>query len=108
MLRLGYSIMWAGAALPRTTAGIAAAAARHWPQAEEHHQAAIHQAAAQGLRVCQPIARYWYADMLSHRNEADDSARARAQFTEALAIFESLEMPLYARQASEKLAAVST
>jgi hypothetical protein len=106
MLGLGYQIMWAGQALPRTTAGIAAACARNWPRADEHHQTAIRQADTMALRVCQPIARYWYSDMLRDRGEADDHERARTLLHEALAMFESLGMPLYSRQTHERLAAL--
>jgi hypothetical protein len=102
MLGLGYSIMWAGAALPHTTAGIAAACAREWARAEKHHQTAIGQAHSMALRVCQPIARYWYTEMLRAR----DRIRAHNLLTEAIAMFESLSMPLYSRQGREKLAAL--
>src|SRR5262249_28886881 len=104
MLRLGFVTMWAGQALPRTTAGIAAACARNWPRAEEHHRTAIGYADRMALRVCQPIARYWYADMLRARDEAGDREKTRPLLSEALAMFESLGAPLYARQASEALA----
>ncbi|PWU04658.1 MAG: hypothetical protein C5B51_16385 [Terriglobia bacterium] len=104
MLALGYSIMWAGAALPRTTVGIAAALAGHWPRAEEHHQAAVRQADTLDLRVCQPISRYWYADMLLARDEAGDRARACGLLNEALVQCESLGTPLYFRLAGERLA----
>ena len=104
MIAAGYAMTFAACALPRTTAGIAAACARQWSHAERHHQTAIHQADAMPHRVCQPIARYWHAEMLRARNEPGDAARAGALFREALAVFESLGMPLYWRQASEKLA----
>ena len=84
-------------ALPRTTAGIAAACAREWPRAESHHQTAIHQADSWPHRVCQPIARYWYAEMLRARGAPGDDARALDLLAEALSAFESLGMPLYAR-----------
>jgi len=108
MLGLGYSTMWAGAALPRTTAGIAAACAHEWARAEEHHQIAIGQADSMALRVCQPVARLWYADMLCARNDAGDRKRAHDLLNEAISMFESLGMPLYARQAREKLVAFSS
>jgi hypothetical protein len=108
MLGLGFQLMWAGAALPRTTAGIAATCAQHRSRAEEHHQTAIRPADSLALKVCQPIARYWYADMLLVRDEAADRTRARSLLNEVLAMCESLGAPLYARQASEKFAAVST
>ena len=105
MIGRGYALMKV-AALPRTTAGIAAACARNWSRAEAHHQTAIDQADTWQHRVCQPIARYWYADMLLARSVADDRTRARGLLSDALSRFESLGMPLYARQSREKLAAV--
>lgn len=75
MIGLGFALMFTS--LPRTTAGIASACARNWSRAEEHHQAAIHQADSTALRISQPIARYWYAEMLLARNLPSDSAQAR-------------------------------
>jgi serine/threonine protein kinase/tetratricopeptide (TPR) repeat protein len=102
MIGRGYALMKASA-LPRTTAGIAAACAGHWSLAEAHHQTAIHQADTWPHRVCQPIARYWYADMLRARGAAGDTARAQDLLTDARNMAESVGMPLYARHASEKL-----
>ena len=107
MIGLGFAFMSWSEALPRTTAGIAAACARNWARAEEHHQTAIHQADTMPHRVCQPIARYWYAEMLRARDEPGDRARSRALLGNALAMCESLGMPLYARQAGETLATLS-
>jgi len=76
-------------------------------RAEEHHQIAIRQADAWSLRICQPIARHWYAEMQRARGELSDPYRARALLSEAFSTFESLGMPLYARQAAEKLRALS-
>jgi serine/threonine protein kinase/tetratricopeptide (TPR) repeat protein len=106
MIRNGYALMWGAQTLPRTTAGIAAACARNWSRAEEHHQTAIHQADTMALRVCQPIARYWYAAMLLSRDEAADRERFRSLLCEAVGMFESLGMPLYGRQGIQKLAAL--
>ena len=104
MIGRGWALMKA-MALPRTTAGIAAASARNWPRAEEHHQTAIQQADTWPHRVCQPIARYWCAEMLRARGGPGDDTRMRERLSEALSGFESLGMPLYARQAQEKLTA---
>lgn len=105
MIRRGFALTKA-AALPRTTAGIAAACAHDWTSAEVHHQTAIQQADTWPHLVCRPIARYWYADMLRTRNDADDASRARSLLGEALKGFESLGMLLYARDANWKLAAL--
>ncbi len=61
----------------RTSAGIAAAAARNWSRAEEHHQTAIQQADSSPYRVTQPGARLWYAEMLLARNLPSDLQLAR-------------------------------
>jgi hypothetical protein len=54
--------------------------------------------------VAQPIARYWYAEMLLARGAAGDGAIARALLSEALVMFESLGMPGYSCRTSETLA----
>jgi hypothetical protein len=97
-----------GQHLFRTSAGIAAACGHNWSRAEEHHQAAIRQADTAPYRVAQPIARYWYAEMLLRRGVAGDASSARELLTEALAIFESVGMPGYSRRASERLASLSS
>jgi hypothetical protein len=104
MLGLGFAVMWAGQALPRTTAGIAASHARSWARAEEHHRIAVGQADTVELRVCQPIARYWYAEMLRARGGPGDRQRAVALLREVVSLCESLGMPLYARRAGKALA----
>lgn len=96
-----------GQHLFRTSAGIAATCARGWSLAEEHHRMAIHQANTAPYRVAQPIARYWYAEMLLGRCGACDKSSARTLLTEALAMFDSLGMPGYSRCASERLASLS-
>jgi len=45
--------------------------------------------------------------MLRARGERSDPSRACAFLSEALGMFESLGMPLYARQAAEKLRVLS-
>ena len=49
-------------------------------------------------------AREWYAAMLTARG---DSGRARPMLAEALALYEAIGMPGYARRASERLAAMA-
>jgi tetratricopeptide (TPR) repeat protein len=83
--------------LPLTAAGIAAACAGEWERADQHHRAAIQLADKMPHRVAQAIARYWYADMLRARGNADES---RTLLVEALSMFESLDLPLYARRAN--------
>jgi tetratricopeptide (TPR) repeat protein len=87
--------------LPGTAAGIAAASCGNWTRAEEHHRAAIRFADSIPHQVAQAVARYWYAAMLDGRG--DSGSAARALRCEALNMFESLGMPLYARLASSAL-----
>ncbi len=86
-----------------TAAGIAAACAKEWSRAEAHHQRAIQQADA-AYRVCQPDARVWYADMLLARGDEGDRERARVLLAEALALYEAIGMPNFARRTSARLA----
>ena len=90
----------------RTSAGIAAACARNWTRAEEHHRTAIHQADSAQYRVAQPIARSWYAEMLLARDFPGDRERARGLLTEALHLYESLGMPWHSRRAATRLTAL--
>jgi tetratricopeptide (TPR) repeat protein len=104
VMEAGFVVSWGSLILASTVAGIAAACASNWPLAERRHKTAIQQADTMPYRVSQPIARFWYAEMLRARNEPGDAAHARALLTEALSAFEALGMPLYARRASENLA----
>ena len=88
---------------PRTAAGIAAACAGQWARAEQHHRAAIHMAENMPHRVALAIARYWYAEMLHARG--DSVAAGRALMHEAAAMFDAMQMPLYAAQALRSRAA---
>jgi serine/threonine protein kinase/tetratricopeptide (TPR) repeat protein len=88
----------------RSVAGIAAACAGEWTRAEEHHRTAIHQADTAPYRVAQPQAREWYAATLLARGAPDDVKRSRELLCEALAMFESIGMPLLAKRAADRLA----
>jgi tetratricopeptide (TPR) repeat protein len=72
----------------RTSAGIAAACARDWIRAEEHHRIAIHQADSSPYRVSQTGARYWYAEMLC----------------KALALHESMGMKWHVKRVATRIA----
>ena len=76
------------------------------PLVTNSEPAAVRQADDWSLRICQPIARYWYAEMLRTRGSPGDNAQARSLLGAALSMFESIGAPLYARHASEALAAV--
>ncbi|MBV8866927.1 MAG: hypothetical protein JO210_16145, partial [Acidobacteriaceae bacterium] len=89
-----------------TSAGIAAACARDWSRAEEHHRIAIEQADSAPYRVSQPGARYWYAEMLLSRGMRGDQERARELLREALALHESIGMKWHAQKVIERIAAL--
>ncbi len=90
----------------RTSAGIAAACARNWTRAEEHHRTALHIADSTGCRVAQPVSRYWYADMLCSRDLPGDRQQACKLLSEALHLAESMEMVWQARRAAQRLASM--
>jgi tetratricopeptide (TPR) repeat protein len=87
----------------RTSAGIAAACARNWTRAEEHHQAAIQIADSTRCRVAQPVVRDWYADMLCSRDTAGDKERAREFLSQALSLYDEMGMVWHARRAANRL-----
>jgi hypothetical protein len=87
----------------RTSAGIACAAAGNWTRAEEHHQAAIHQADSSPYRVAQPGARFWYAEMLLARNLPRDRERASGLLKEALHLSLSMNMRWQAERTASRI-----
>ncbi|MBY0508482.1 MAG: protein kinase [Bryobacteraceae bacterium] len=91
----------------RTAAGIAAACAGDWAAAEEHHQTAIHQMDTAPYRICQPMAREWYARMLLDRQATGDLAQARDLLMEALAMYDVLEMPFHANRTRDRIDSLS-
>jgi len=68
------------------------------------HRQGIFQTAP--CRPAQPIAREWYALMLLDRNAAGDHAKARGLLSEALAMYEAMEMPFQAKRTSGRLASL--
>ena len=88
----------------RTAAGIAAACAGNWTRAEEHHRAAIARIEAVPYVTAQPIARYWYADMLAERGGAENVEAAKTMLNESIAASDRIGLALYARLARQKLA----
>jgi hypothetical protein len=91
----------------RTAAGIAAACAGNWPRAEEHHRAAIARMEAVPYVTAQPIARYWYADMLAERGGAEAVEAAKAMLKESIAASDRIGLTLYARLARQRLARIA-
>lgn len=85
----------------RTVAGITAACAGDLYAAEQHHLTALHQTETAPYRHLQPVAMEWYATMLLQRNESGDQAKARTLLDEAIARYQSMELPFRARHACE-------
>lgn len=94
-----------GGSVPaRTVAGIAAACGLNWSRAEEHHRAAIARMDEIPDLTAQPIARYWYADMLAERGGPGDLESARLFLDRVIVKSEAIGLALYARLARERLA----
>jgi eukaryotic-like serine/threonine-protein kinase len=91
----------------RTAAGIAAACAGDWTRADEHHRAAIARMDTVPYVTAQPIARYWYANMLAERSGAGDIDYAKALLEESLVASNRIGLGLYARLALQKLAGIA-
>jgi len=89
-----------------SSAGMAAAAAREWTRAEDHHTTAIHQADTAPYRLVQPAVRERYAEMLLARGARDDRVRARELLDNARTQYESLGMAEFARRASDGAASI--
>jgi serine/threonine protein kinase/tetratricopeptide (TPR) repeat protein len=88
----------------RTAAGIAAACARDWTRAEAHHRASIARMEAVPYVTAQPIARYWYADMLAERGGPGDIEAAKALLQATIAASDAIGLVQYARLARRRLA----
>ncbi len=91
----------------RTAAGITAACAGNWTRAEEHHHAAITRMEAVPYVTAQPIARYWYADMLAERGGPGDVEAAKGQLRESIAASDRISLALYNRLARQRLARIA-
>jgi hypothetical protein len=91
----------------RTAAGIAAAGAGNWTRAEEHHRAAITRMETAPYVTAQPIARYWYADMLAERGGPGDIEAAKGLLQASIATSDAIGLALYARLARQRLARIT-
>ena len=91
----------------QTAAGIAAACAGNWTRAEEHHRAAITRMEAVPYVTAQPIARYWYAEMLAERGGSEDVEAAKAMLHDSIAASDRIGLALYARLARQRLARIA-
>jgi hypothetical protein len=90
-----------------TAAGIAAACTGNWTSAEKHHRASIARMEAVPYVTAQPIARYWYADMLVERGVAGDIEAAKALLQESMAASDAIGLALYARLARQRLTRIA-
>jgi hypothetical protein len=57
--------------------------------------------------TAQPIARYWYADMLAERGSPGDVEAAKAKLKESIAASDKIGLALYARLARQRLARIA-
>ncbi len=87
-----------------TTAGIAAAAALRFDEAEQHFGAALELADNLPMVIAQPETRRWHAWMLLQRDEPGDRERVRDLLTEAIAKYRELGMPKHSELAERMLA----
>jgi len=91
----------------RTAAGIAAACAGDWNRAEAHHRASIARMEAVPYVTAQPIARYWYADMLAERGCPGDIEAARALLQASITASDVIGLALYTRLARRRLVQIA-
>ena len=87
-----------------TAAGIAAACAGNWTSAEKHHRASIARMEAVPYVTAQPIARYWYADMLAQPGGPEDIEAAKELLQASITASDAIGLVLYARLARRGLA----
>jgi serine/threonine protein kinase/tetratricopeptide (TPR) repeat protein len=90
-----------------TAAGIAAACAGNWARAEEHHRAAITRMESVPYVTAQPIARYWYAEMLAERGGPRDVDAAKALLQASITASDAIGLGLYARLARRRFAQIA-
>jgi hypothetical protein len=88
----------------RTAAGIAAACAGDWTRAEAHHRASIARMEAVPYVTAQPIARYWYADMLAERGGSGDIEAAKTLLQASITASDAIGLVLYSRLARRRFA----
>jgi tetratricopeptide (TPR) repeat protein len=90
-------------ALAQRIAGMAAAAAGLWDDAQAHFEEAGRQARDVPNRIDAPQVQLWHAKMLLDRGDAQDRDRARAMLADALDSFRKIGMPLLAARTEELL-----
>ncbi|HEY6339856.1 MAG TPA: protein kinase [Bryobacteraceae bacterium] len=90
-----------------TAAGIAAACAGNWTSAEKHHRASIARMEAVPYVTAQPIARYWYADMLAQRGGPEDIEAAKTLLQASIVASDAIGLALYGRLARQRFAQIA-
>jgi tetratricopeptide (TPR) repeat protein len=95
-----------GHRLLNTVAGMAAATAGAWPEAEAHYTMAISEAEALPHRIEQPEVRHWYARMLLDRAARGDRDNARRLLEEAIGMYGALNMTAHVQRAEALLTRV--
>jgi tetratricopeptide (TPR) repeat protein len=93
--------------LIHTRAGIAAAAAGRWDEAEEYYRAALDVAAAQPSRIEQADVRRLTAQMLLDRSGPGDSRRASELLRQSIDTYRELGMPRFEAMTQALLARAS-
>lgn len=93
-------------ALASRVAGMAAAAAGMWPEAESHFVGARRQVDEFPNPLDLPHVLHWHASMLLDRGQADDRERAHAMLDEALAEYRRFGMPLHEAAVDQLLASL--
>jgi hypothetical protein len=94
-LALGEGWVTFDGRLIRTRAGIAAAAARRWGEAEQHYVAALEAAGRLANRIEQADIRRFQARMLLDRDQPGDIGQARHLVTQAVENYRQLRMPTH-------------
>ncbi len=101
---LGCPFRLYDARLMESLAGIAAASANRWQQAEEHFTTALRQAHDLPIKVENPEVRRFYAQMLIDRHGPGDLERAQKLLTEADASYAEIGMPRHSKLVQQMLA----
>ena len=90
--------------LTQRIAGMAAAAAERWDEAESHFEAALRQAEDFPNRLDEPQVKHWFGKMLLDRGQPQDEGRGREMLSSAIEGYTTLSMPLHAAMARHGLA----
>ncbi|HVF32389.1 MAG TPA: AAA family ATPase [Acidimicrobiales bacterium] len=90
-------------AVPERLAGMAAAAAERWDDAERHFEASLDQVEQIGNECDRPQVEHWYGQMLLDRGRPADRERARELLTAAVGHYHAVGMPEHEARAARAL-----